>query len=200
MGRSIRQAVQARDAILSQNQQILGQALSEVNKALAVTQGDLSGRDNAEANRLKGILLLAQATTHRREADRFRMLAEESHQRLAALAGLAVLAILVVTLYCAYVGVFRHDAMASGRKWFRVVLLQVLYLLIVRFSIQIGLPILVVPMPLFALLFCLLTDRRFSIVVLVVLSALSLIIPGADPLLLLVLLLEASRPCSEAFP
>lgn len=108
---------------------------------------------------------------------------------LKQLAGHAALAIVVVSLYNVYLAKFHRDVLSDTRVWRRVVLLEVLYLLCVRLVIKAGLPVYVIPTPLFALLLCLISGRRFSLVTFGVLTVLCIFVPGITHASLLVLLI-----------
>jgi chromosome segregation ATPase len=59
--RNAREGLRVRDRILSENERLLDDALAEVNAAIAVSEGDASAAQDPRANRLKGIILVAQS-------------------------------------------------------------------------------------------------------------------------------------------
>jgi len=85
----VEEGIHARDAILAQNDQLLGEAMNAINTALAVQAGDVSGRSFAEANRLKGVIYYHQGRSQRIRAGSRRKAAARKKQRLALLAGRA---------------------------------------------------------------------------------------------------------------
>lgn len=82
----MRQGLSNQAKLAADNERLLDDALAAVANALSITRGDESSRTNAEANRLKGVILhhkglakALQAQLHRRNSDRVR-------QELVALA------------------------------------------------------------------------------------------------------------------
>ncbi len=82
----VREGLRTRDALFSNNQRLLDEALAAVDAALAVAQSDHSARTNAEANRLKGIIYFHKGL---RESLRARLKREETVPKRARLAELA---------------------------------------------------------------------------------------------------------------
>jgi hypothetical protein len=82
MTRTIRQAVKSRSALLAENKKLLSQALGQIESALSESRGDASGRDHLNAQRMKGLVLLAQASEHRRQAERMRRVVHAQRETL----------------------------------------------------------------------------------------------------------------------
>lgn len=82
----VREGVRSRDALFSDNQRLLDEALAAVDSALAVTRGQHAGRTDAEANRLKGIIYFHKGL---RESLRARLKREETVPQRTRLAELA---------------------------------------------------------------------------------------------------------------
>ncbi len=60
----IRTGLTSRTKILQENEQLLADALREINEALAITDGSADTRSYAEANRLKAVALYHQGLSH----------------------------------------------------------------------------------------------------------------------------------------
>lgn len=109
-------------------------------------------------------------------------------ESVRGIAGRGALAAAVLSLYCVYLVMFHRDVLSTPRRWFRMVLLGVLFILSGQLVLEIGLPAYVMPVPFFALLFALTGGRRFGLATLFVLSVLCMLIPGVDPSPLFVML------------
>lgn len=81
----IRDGVQARAAALKDNDRILDDALAAADAALAVSSGDVSARTDAEANRLKAVILFHKGLRESLRAGVLREKARPVLQRLTEL-------------------------------------------------------------------------------------------------------------------
>jgi uncharacterized small protein (DUF1192 family) len=80
-----RRGVQTRDDLVKENARLLDDALAEANAAIAVTSGDATGRDYAEAHRLRAVALYHKALTERLRSAKTRADAEQVRQELLTL-------------------------------------------------------------------------------------------------------------------
>lgn len=81
----VRDGVRTRDDLADENAAILDEALAEANAAIAVSSGEATGRDYAEAHRLKAVALYHKGLTERLRAVKVRADAEVVRQELLAL-------------------------------------------------------------------------------------------------------------------
>ncbi len=89
MASLIRESLQQRDQLIAENERLLTSAISELDQAMNVTSGSLSGRDLASVSRLKGAVQLVQAARDVRKANLLALQAEEARERLNDLANKA---------------------------------------------------------------------------------------------------------------
>ncbi|MCO6435923.1 MAG: hypothetical protein J5J06_02420 [Phycisphaerae bacterium] len=80
-----RKGLSEQHSLDSRNGKLLDRALQEISAAMAVGDGDVSGRNDAEANRLKGIILYHQGLTDALRARLVRNDATRLRQRLVEL-------------------------------------------------------------------------------------------------------------------
>jgi hypothetical protein len=81
---AIREGLAARDRILAENAELLGEALAAVDAALAVERGDVSGRDDPIALNMQGVILYARGSAAHRRARPLRDRAYEPRSRMLA--------------------------------------------------------------------------------------------------------------------
>lgn len=86
----MREGITARNRLSAENQKLLKDAMSELDAALTVENGDASGRNHAEVNRLRGVLFFHQAEAQRMRAALKRAEAEPYRRQLASLAATTV--------------------------------------------------------------------------------------------------------------
>ncbi len=84
MRTAILSAVKQRDRLLKADGALLSEALTAVKAAMAVSKGDVTGAQHPRANRLKGMILGAQASASQRRAMRLRLQAEEPRRQIVA--------------------------------------------------------------------------------------------------------------------
>lgn len=82
--KSVRQGIRERDRILAENRALLDEALKEADSAIAASRGEANGSEHGHANRIKGIILSAQAASLHREALRTRERSNVYRSALAA--------------------------------------------------------------------------------------------------------------------
>lgn len=85
IGQAIREGLREQERRTRENTKLLLDALASVNQALAVSRGDVSARSDAEATRLKAIILYYQGMAERIRAELFRGQADQRRDDLAKL-------------------------------------------------------------------------------------------------------------------
>ncbi len=83
----IRDGIEARTALLAENEQWLEEALDAVGEALSITDGEVNSRAHPEANRLKGIIQFHMGLARWMHADARRQEAEPYRRVLLTQAG-----------------------------------------------------------------------------------------------------------------
>jgi len=82
--RQIQEGIRGRDELISENEDLLDEALGAVDQALSITAGDASSASYAEANRLKGVILYHIGLADRLFADVLRRAADPYRGELIA--------------------------------------------------------------------------------------------------------------------